>query len=177
MRAIFSSVSVIWNVTETNEEKGLVRVSLTVDGPRAGNITYGPDGTPHFASVCEKSSSCFSRPIWVATSKKPPTPIVVFITNLVKSFIASPGLPWNIWLIVVSTSSKLLKKFDIPLLIGLGAFEYTFAVGLSTLLSKDSLNLNVARLIPSKGSLISSAWSNEIFKIIRAKRNFFGLKL
>ena len=152
---MFTSVSVIWNVTEENDDIGLLNVSLSVEGPNPGSIIYGPCPTPHTASVWPKSSSCLSRPIFDATSINPAKPIVEFIINLVKSLIDFFGLPWSNWFIDVSTSSRLLKKLDIPFLNLVGNFEYVWAIGFKIFSSSFSLNSKVFLLKSSKGSLTS----------------------
>ena len=67
--------------------------SRAVLGPRNGITKYGPGGTPHTPSVWPKSSSCFSRPMGVATSQSPKMPSTVFTTKRAASVAPSFGLP------------------------------------------------------------------------------------
>jgi hypothetical protein len=50
-------------------------------GPSNGNTTYGPDGTPQYASVWPKSSLSRARPMLLATSKMPSRPTVELTTK------------------------------------------------------------------------------------------------
>jgi hypothetical protein len=79
------------------------------------------------------------------------------ITNLPASLNAYLISPWSTWFIVVSISSRLLKKFVTPVLANCGVtFLYVKAAGFKSFSSNFSLKIKMFLFRSSNGSFISS---------------------
>ena len=75
---------------------------------------------PQRPRVWPRSSSCFSRPIEVATSLMPNTPNVLLKAKRAMSTTASPGLPWIRLLNAIQGSLRLAKKLRTQVRTGSG---------------------------------------------------------